>query len=138
MSGPPDSWPSPEMRDIHVVQEAILEHSSKSVERLFVKQVPKTNGVREEHNHRGTGYISITGHRAGEAAIAYEYGADVEALMPKLRHSDYFTEPRIQELAAKERAEPGYCRRVVNFVVGRKVVCILLSELLTGILPQVR
>ncbi|KAH8961584.1 hypothetical protein BDL97_05G056600 [Sphagnum fallax] len=117
---PPDSWPSPEMRDIHVVQEAILERSSKSVERSFVKQVPKTNGVREEHNHRGTGYISITGHRAGEAAIAYEYGADVEALMPKLRHSDYFTEPRIQELAAKERAEPGYCRRVVNFVVGRK------------------
>jgi hypothetical protein len=59
-------------------------------------------------------------------------------LKPKLRHSDYFTEPRIQELAAKERAEPGYCRRVVDFVVGRKVVCILLSELLTGILPQVR
>ncbi|KAA8526050.1 hypothetical protein F0562_007850 [Nyssa sinensis] len=39
--------------------------------------------------------------------------------MPKLRHSDYYTEPRIQELAAKERAEPGFCRHVRDFVVGR-------------------
>ncbi|KAF6163465.1 hypothetical protein GIB67_029314 [Kingdonia uniflora] len=64
-------------------------------------------------------YITLTGHRAGEAAIVYEHGADIEALMPKLRHSDYYTEPRIQELAAKERAEPGFCRRVKEFVVGR-------------------
>lgn len=39
--------------------------------------------------------------------------------MPKLRHADYYTEPRVQELAAKERAEPGFCRRVKDFVVGR-------------------
>ncbi|CAK9167473.1 unnamed protein product [Ilex paraguariensis] len=39
--------------------------------------------------------------------------------MPKLSHSDYYTEPRIQELAAKERAEQGFCRRVKDFVVGR-------------------
>jgi hypothetical protein len=50
--------------------------------------------------------------------------------MPILHHSDYFTEPRIQELAAKERAEPGYCRRVVDFVVGRLVCIFPLSELL--------
>lgn len=85
-----------------------------------VKSVSKINGIREEHTHRGNGYISITGHRAGEAAIAYEHGADIEALMPKLGHSDYFTEPRIQELAAKERTDPGYCRRVQDFVVRRK------------------
>uniref|UniRef100_A0A1J3FUW3 Nucleoporin autopeptidase n=1 Tax=Noccaea caerulescens TaxID=107243 RepID=A0A1J3FUW3_NOCCA len=64
-------------------------------------------------------YRTLGGHRAGEAAIVYEHGADIEALMPKLRQSDYFTEPRIQELAAKERADPGYCRRVKDFVVGR-------------------
>lgn len=63
----------------------------------------------------------VAGHRAGEAAIAYEHGADIEALMPKLRHSDYFTDPKVQELAALERADPGYCRRVADFVVGRKV-----------------
>lgn len=68
---------------------------------------------------KGGSSITLNGHRAGEAAIVYEHGADIEALMPKLCHSDYYTEPRIQELAAKERAEPGFCRRVKDFVVGR-------------------
>ncbi|KAK4360804.1 hypothetical protein RND71_019756 [Anisodus tanguticus] len=77
----------------------------------------KPNGLHEGQ-HEGSP-ITLTGHRAGEAAIVYEHGADIEALMPKLRHSDYYTEPRIQELAAKERAEPGFCRRVKDFVVGR-------------------
>jgi len=43
----------------------------------------------------------------------------VERLLPKLPRADYFTEPSIEELAAKERAEPGYCGRVRDFVVGR-------------------
>ncbi|CAI9759304.1 unnamed protein product [Fraxinus pennsylvanica] len=94
------------------------------------------NGLAEEQGHSvdlnqnanefhdgvsklGDSYITLTGHRAGEAAIVYEHGADIEALMPKLRHSDYYTEPRIQELAAKERAKPGFCRHVKDFVVGR-------------------
>jgi len=41
--------------------------------------------------------------------------------MPKLRHLDYFTDPKVQELAAVERSDPGHCRRVKDFVVGRKV-----------------
>ncbi|KAJ8544987.1 hypothetical protein K7X08_017570 [Anisodus acutangulus] len=77
----------------------------------------KPNGLHEGQ-HEGSP-IALTGHRAGEAAIVYEHGADIEALMPKLRHSDCYTEPRIQELAAKERAEPGFCRLVKDFVVGR-------------------
>jgi nuclear pore complex protein Nup98-Nup96 len=65
----------------------------------------KPNGVHEEHSvQKGDSYMTLSGHRAGEAAIVYEHGADIEALMPKLRRSDYYTEPRIQELAAKERA----------------------------------
>ncbi|EPS70588.1 hypothetical protein M569_04169, partial [Genlisea aurea] len=44
----------------------------------------------------------------------------IESLMPKLRHPEYYTEPRIAELAARERAEPGYCARVKDFVVGRQ------------------
>ncbi|XP_060192828.1 nuclear pore complex protein NUP98A isoform X1 [Lycium barbarum] len=80
----------------------------------------KPNGVHEgQHLQKGGSSITLNGHRAGEAAIVYEHGADIEALMPKLRHSDYYTEPRIQELAAKERAEPGFCCRVKDFVVGR-------------------
>jgi len=43
----------------------------------------------------------------------------VERLIPKLPQGDYFTEPSVEELAAKERAKPGYCRRVRDFVVGR-------------------
>ncbi|KAK9275408.1 hypothetical protein L1049_022672 [Liquidambar formosana] len=85
-----------------------------------VKPNQKPNGVQDVHSvQRGDSYITLTGHRAGEAAIVYEHGADIEALMPKLRRSDYYTEPRIQELAAKERAESGFCRHVKDFVVGR-------------------
>ncbi|GJN27222.1 hypothetical protein PR202_gb15222 [Eleusine coracana subsp. coracana] len=47
-------------------------------------------------------------------------GASVENLMPKLPDADYFTEPSLEELAAKERAEPGYCSRVKDFIVGRR------------------
>ncbi|XVF51159.1 hypothetical protein PTKIN_Ptkin04bG0161900 [Pterospermum kingtungense] len=80
----------------------------------------KANGVHDDHSvQKEDSYMTISGHRAGEAAIVFEHGADIEALMPKLRRSDYYTEPRIQELAAKERAAPGYCRRVKDFVVGR-------------------
>ncbi|CAN4114551.1 unnamed protein product [Withania somnifera] len=80
----------------------------------------KPNGLHKgQHLRKGGSSITLTGHRAGEAAIVYEHGADIEALMPNLCYSDYYTEPRIQELAAKERAEPGFCRRVKDFVVGR-------------------
>ncbi|CAE5957094.1 unnamed protein product [Arabidopsis arenosa] len=81
----------------------------------------KPNGTTrsDQASDKDRPYKTLSGHRAGEAAIVYEHGADIEALMPKLRQSDYFTEPRIQELAAKERADPGYCRRVRDFVVGR-------------------
>ncbi|XP_023742377.1 nuclear pore complex protein NUP98A [Lactuca sativa] len=92
-------------------------------EQTPIKTPQKQNGIHHLHDDhsppKSDSYISLTGHRAGEAAIVYEHGADIEALMPKLRHSDYYTEPRIQELAAKERAEPGFCRRVHNFTVGR-------------------
>ncbi|KAI3966146.1 hypothetical protein MKW92_043438 [Papaver armeniacum] len=44
---------------------------------------------------------------------------DIETLMPKLCYPDYYTEPQIQELAAKERAEPGFSCRVKDFTVGR-------------------
>ncbi|CDY45134.1 BnaA09g14580D [Brassica napus] len=45
--------------------------------------------------------------------------AEIESLLPKLHHAEYFTEPRVQELAGKERANPGYTGRVRDFVVGR-------------------
>ena len=83
------------------------------------KGLPKQNGTHLKGIPRGNGYASVAGHRAEEAAVAYEHGADIEAVMPKLRNSDYFIQPKTQELAAKERAEPGYCRSVNEFVIGR-------------------
>ncbi|KAJ0235870.1 Nuclear pore complex protein NUP98A [Hirschfeldia incana] len=75
----------------------------------------KSNGTTSTNHavEKDLPYRTLGGNGAGEAAT------DIEALMPKLRQSDYFTEPRIQELAAKERADPGYCSRVKDFVVGR-------------------
>ncbi|KAK9145253.1 hypothetical protein Sjap_005156 [Stephania japonica] len=97
------------------------DSNSNKDKNSLVQPSLKPNGMHEDHTtmQKGDSYITLTGHRAGEAAIVYEHGADVEALMPKLRHSDYYTEPRIQELAAKERAEPGFCSHVRDFVVGR-------------------
>ncbi|KAL7119819.1 hypothetical protein ACP275_02G085200 [Erythranthe tilingii] len=46
--------------------------------------------------------------------------ADILALMPKLPDGDYYTEPCIKDLAAKEISDPGFCSRVNEFVVGRK------------------
>jgi len=63
--------------------------------------------------------MTISGNRRGESATVHEHGADIDGLLPKLHHTDYYTEPRIQELAAKERAEPGFCCHVKDFVVGR-------------------
>jgi nuclear pore complex protein Nup98-Nup96 len=51
-------------------------------------------------------YKTLGGHRAGEAAIVYEHGADVEALMPKLQKSDYLTLPRIHD-SKKHRVGQG-------------------------------
>ncbi|CAH9106522.1 unnamed protein product [Cuscuta europaea] len=107
------------------VKENGTENGSSSKETTYpLKTNHKPNGVPEggastATQKGGSSSITLTGHRAGEAAIVYEHGADIEALMPKLRHPDYYTEPRIQELAAKERAEPGFCRHVKDFVVGR-------------------
>ncbi|KAL6645526.1 hypothetical protein ACP70R_017134 [Stipagrostis hirtigluma subsp. patula] len=41
------------------------------------------------------------------------------AVFPVLHSSDYFTRPSIDELVEREVADPGYCSRVPNFVVGR-------------------
>ncbi|CAL9078977.1 unnamed protein product [Musa textilis] len=95
------------------------EHTGTTVSTS--KSLQKENGNGDDQMQKATdsSYVKISGHRAGKAAIVYEHGADIEALMPKLRQDDYYTEPRIQELAAKERAEPGFCRHVKDFVVGR-------------------
>ncbi|KAK8366313.1 hypothetical protein V6Z12_A02G113000 [Gossypium hirsutum] len=126
---PTESWPSRASAEkaspLKVTSAAVHENENPAEnghvkERIHpVKGNQKANGVHDDHSAQKESCMTLNGHRAGEAAIVYEHGADIEALMPKLRRSDYYTEPRIQELAAKERAEPGYCRHVKDFVVGR-------------------
>ncbi|KAG1328327.1 nuclear pore complex protein NUP98A [Cocos nucifera] len=85
------------------------------------KPSQKLNGFHADHAGK-EGHsppTTFSGHRAGEAEIVYEHGADIDALVPKLHHAEYYTEPRIQELAAKERSEPDFCCHVKDFVVGR-------------------
>ncbi|XP_044484195.1 nuclear pore complex protein NUP98A-like isoform X2 [Mangifera indica] len=97
-----------------------LENGAVKEQLYPVKNDHKLNGVLNDRSVQiDDPHLTLGGHRAGEAAIVYEHGATIEALMPKLRRSDYDTEPRIQELAAKEGAEPGYCCCVKHFVVGR-------------------
>ncbi|KAJ6887231.1 nuclear pore complex protein NUP98A isoform X2 [Populus alba x Populus x berolinensis] len=125
---PMDQWPSrasaekasPVNASAPVHENENLAENGVKEQALHVKVNQKPNGVHEDHSaQKEESYMTLSGHRAGEAAIVYEHGADIEALMPKLRRSDYFTEPRIQELAAKERAKPGFCCHVKDFVVGR-------------------
>lgn len=40
-------------------------------------------------------------------------------VLPVLRSSEYFTRPSIDELVEREVADPGYCSRVPNFIIGR-------------------
>lgn len=44
---------------------------------------------------------------------------DMAASLPTLHSSEYFTKPSIDELAASENVDSGYCSRVPNLVVGR-------------------
>uniref|UniRef100_A0A7N0U2J8 Nucleoporin autopeptidase n=1 Tax=Kalanchoe fedtschenkoi TaxID=63787 RepID=A0A7N0U2J8_KALFE len=86
-----------------------------------VKSDPKTNGIHNDTSTvGGDSHKNLAGRGAGEAATVHEHGSGIESLLPKLHSPDYYTQPQLQELAAKERAEPGFCSRVKDFVVGRR------------------
>ncbi|KAL7157522.1 hypothetical protein ABFS83_02G082900 [Erythranthe nasuta] len=61
---------------------------------------------------------SVKDEDADDLLIKHEDA--VLELMPKLPDGDYYTEPSLKDLVAKEISEPGYCSRVNDFVVGRK------------------
>ncbi|KAI3837186.1 hypothetical protein MKW92_028700 [Papaver armeniacum] len=73
------------------------------------------NGSINHEKHKSNPSSAENGHDKERTNTE----TDIEALMPKLRFPDYYTEPHIQELAAKEKAEPGFCGRVKDFIVGR-------------------
>ncbi|VVA94118.1 unnamed protein product [Arabis nemorensis] len=89
-------------------RETAVKNNSEVRDVPPVKANQKSNG-RHDQNHGG----DKNGSNSSPSR------ADIESVMPKLHHSEYFTEPRIQELATKERVNPGHCKRVRDFVVGR-------------------
>ncbi|KAI3879332.1 hypothetical protein MKX03_031801 [Papaver bracteatum] len=77
------------------------ENSKYFFHTCFLTSSGFSRGSFQEHPTWDS-YITLNGHRAGEESILYEHKEDIES--------------RNQKLAAKERAEPGFCRRVEDFV----------------------
>ncbi|CAM6018772.1 unnamed protein product [Sphagnum balticum] len=118
-SGPPESWPAPEKGNRALYAGPMT--STKTSEIFSRDQVSQTNGVFKDQSQSDKGFFSKGGVDSSEfLKNSHARSSAIEALMPKLLHSDYFTEPGIQELAVKEQADPGYSKQVVDFVVGRQ------------------
>lgn len=60
--------------------------------------------------------VSLDG---GDTSLSCQVLHDPEDYLPTLQCSDYYTKPCLSELAIREFANPGYCSRVQDFVVGR-------------------
>lgn len=60
-SGPQTNWRSPDNVNGSEFVETPPVPQAKPSERATPKPASKMNGLREEHTHRGNGYISITG-----------------------------------------------------------------------------
>ncbi|KAG8093699.1 hypothetical protein GUJ93_ZPchr0012g21392 [Zizania palustris] len=116
---PIDQWPSrgtvdrqPNLKnsaDIDKHIGSVAEREGNKVAILPTRSTSVENGIHR-YDHAPDKLETVTYHGNGTS---------VERLMPKLVHADYFTEPGLEELAAKERAEAGYCCRVRDFAVGR-------------------
>uniref|UniRef100_A0A0E0MK26 Nucleoporin autopeptidase n=1 Tax=Oryza punctata TaxID=4537 RepID=A0A0E0MK26_ORYPU len=116
---PIDQWPSRGTVDRQQIPKNsadIDEHKGSLAEREFNKTaISPTRSISVENSiHRND-----RASNEPENVTGHGNGTSVEILVPKLMHADYFTEPGLEELAAKERAEPGYCSRVRDFAVGR-------------------
>ncbi|CAM0880719.1 unnamed protein product [Alopecurus aequalis] len=107
---PTDEWRSRSAADKH--KDALVNRERNKAAMSPTRSDPVENGIdRDDHDHASN---------KPEAGARHVNGSSVEKLMPKLSQADYFMEPSLEELAAKERGEPGYCRRVRDFVVGRQ------------------
>lgn len=112
-----DTWPSVDTDNADLYNSPL---PPKSVDKFTSEFFTRQNVSLEEHNRKGSGYVSISRNRNGESATTYMHATEIEDLMPKLWHFDYYMEPTIQELTVKESAEPDYCSQVKDFVVGRR------------------
>ncbi|XP_020273317.1 nuclear pore complex protein NUP98A-like [Asparagus officinalis] len=103
-----EQWPS----RASIESQSIPTNENESPAGNTCMREKKQNLITNGHFHKLTdsSYINFK---------VYEHCDDIDTLMPKLPNTEYYTEPRIPELAAKERQEPGFCCHVKDFVIGR-------------------
>lgn len=103
----PRSWV---LNSSHVIDNTLLntrDNSAKSSENKgFATSSSQPEGTSPDATH--------------ETPIQEKNFDDLVPLLPKLRLGDYYIEPPISLLAESERAEPGFCSHVHDFVVGRR------------------
>ncbi|CAI9118402.1 OLC1v1019969C3 [Oldenlandia corymbosa var. corymbosa] len=109
----PRAWVlNPSTLDTRSTRSALLEEVSSDFE----------TGISNDNTGKHTD-SAVDGNfddSARNQTVPNDYAASVDALLPKLQSPDYYVIPPIQELAARERVEPGFCSHVKDFVVGRK------------------
>lgn len=74
--GPHNNWRSPDGVNGNGFVGTPAASQAKASERGASKQVSKSNGLREEHSHRGNGYISITGKRMVASGVGMDCEGD--------------------------------------------------------------
>ncbi|KAI4998345.1 hypothetical protein ZWY2020_053687 [Hordeum vulgare] len=104
---PTDEWPSRST----VGQQSIPRDSTDNGKHkdAFVGREHNKAAMTPTRSGTVDNGIHIDNHRALSepgAVTRPVNGATVEKMVPKLSQADYFTEPGLEELAAKERAEP--------------------------------
>nr|XP_016498283.1 PREDICTED: nuclear pore complex protein NUP98A-like [Nicotiana tabacum] len=116
----PRDWVHPTAREFPMGSDSCilsqLKHTSADGMHDGVKVNDKPNLAPEEKMHHDK-----SGHQVSAEALKdskHDY-KDIDAIMPELQRSDYYTVPTIQELMSKEKEDPGFCSHVKNFVVGR-------------------
>ncbi|XP_040385271.1 nuclear pore complex protein NUP98A [Oryza brachyantha] len=115
---PIDQWPSRGTVDRQPIPKSsvdINKHKGAQAEEFNKNVLSPTRSTLIENGIHPDDRAS----NGPEIVIRQGNGTSVERLVPKLVHADYYTEPSLEELAAKERAEPGYCSHVRDFAVGR-------------------
>ncbi|KAL3620735.1 hypothetical protein CASFOL_035647 [Castilleja foliolosa] len=76
--------------------------------------------IQEETEHLSAISISYQNDKEDSVIIAKKHETNILPLMPKLPNENgYYSEPSLDELAAKEMDEPGSLSHVNDFVVGK-------------------
>ncbi|KAI4994886.1 hypothetical protein ZWY2020_034789 [Hordeum vulgare] len=109
---PTDQWPS------HLQNRLSLVSDLRNCTNAFVGREHNKAAMTPTRSGIVDNGIHIDNHRASSepgAVTRPVNGATVEKMVPKLSQADYFTEPSLEELAAKERVLADHNREVIVY-----------------------